>query len=453
MQKLKPWLLAAAALTLLSGCNSDDDPAQAEPVAMTSLKVVHAVSDAPAVKLDGGDRIQVSRLDFAGSTVQLMLPAGSYNLKADALLPENKTARVIEANGLNLLENLNYTVFVVGSAANASIQPLVVTAPDTPVTAGNARVQVVHAAAAAPAVDIHLTVPETPLAAGTVTATLDFGKNTAPVQVTAGNYRVRITLPGTVSPVLFDSGTVNLAAGADVTVAAINNRFAGTAPVSLLAVNADGTFADIKDSNSKADVRVVHAVSDAPAVDVLLNNNPAITALKFPDATGYTSLAPASYNVKVAANADNSVVVINADLALTAGSYSTVIATGSLTQNNISPLVLTDVPRRIATEAKLRLVHASSLAGNVDIYLTKTNDISTATASFSNVPFKGDSGYVAVTPGDYVVTVTAAGSKTAAIGPVALSLSGNKIYTAIARDNEGRTAPLGLILLDDFNQM
>jgi len=344
-------------------------------------------------------------------------------------------------------------VFAVGSAANASIQPLVVTAPDTPVTAGNARVQVVHAAAAAPAVDIHLTAPEAALAGGTVTATLDFGKNTAPVQVSAGNYRVRITLPGTVSPVLFDSGTISLAAGTDVTVAAINNRFAGAAPVSLLAVNANGTFADIKDSNSKADVRVVHAVSDAPAVDVLLNNNKAITALKFPAATGYTSLAPASYNVKVAANADNSVVVINADVALAAGSYSTVIATGSLAQNNISPLVLTDVPRRVATEAKLRLVHASTLAGNVDIYLTKTNDISAATASFSNVPFKADTGYVAVTPGDYVVTVTATGSKTAAIGPVALSLSGNKIYTAIARDNEGRTAPLVLILLDDFNQI
>jgi hypothetical protein len=42
MQKRTPWLLAAAAaLTLLSGCNNDDDPVQTEPVAMTSLKVVH----------------------------------------------------------------------------------------------------------------------------------------------------------------------------------------------------------------------------------------------------------------------------------------------------------------------------------------------------------------------------------------------------------------------------
>ncbi len=99
----------------------------------------------------------------------------------------------------------------------------------------------------------------------------------------------------------------------------------------------------------------------------------------------------------------------------------------------------------------MRLVHASTLAGNVDIYVTATADISSATPAFANVAFKAETGYVSLLPGNYVVTVTPAGSKTAAIGPVALTLAGNKIYTAVARDGTNRAAPLGLILLDDFN--
>ena len=48
--------------------------------------------------------------------------------------------------------------------------------------------------------------------------------------------------------------------------------------------------------------------------------------------------------------------------------------------------------------------------------------------------------------------MTPTGTKTAAIGPLRLELAGNKIYTAVARDGAARTAPLGLIVLDDFNQ-
>lgn len=453
MQWMKTLAVTAFALTTLSACNSDDKdlPVPVE-IKTTSIKVVHAVSDAPAVAIDGGPMIQVAKLDYAQSTARVGLAEGTYNLAVDALLPQNGKARVINAPNVALLSTNNYTVFAVGSAASSTIEPLVVASPVAAITSGNLRVQVVHAAAAAPTVDVHVTAPTATLSSSTVTGTLAFRQFSAPLSVPAGEYRVRITLPGKPDTVVFDSGTLALAAGADLTVAAINNRFAGPSPVSLLAVNANGTYSDIKDAGSTADVRVVHAVSDAPAVDVLLNNTKAIPNLAFPNFTGYAKLTPGAYNVKVAAAADNSVVVINADLNLAAGSYATVLATGSLGQNTITPLVLADTPRRVATEAKVRIVHASTLAGNVDIYVTPTTDISNSTPAFANVPFKAETGYVSLLPGNYVVTVTPTGTKTAAIGPVSLALAGNKIYTAVARDGANRAAPVGLILLDDFNQ-
>ncbi|MDP5206651.1 DUF4397 domain-containing protein, partial [Alishewanella sp. SMS9] len=126
-------------------------------------------------------------------------------------------------------------------------------------------------------------------------------------------------------------------------------------------------------------------------------------------------------------------------------------AVGSLQNDTIEPVVLADMPRRVATEAQVRIVHGSTLAGPVDIYVTATNDISAATPAFAAVPFKADTGYVSLAEGTYFVTVTPAGSKTAAIGPLSLDLEANKIYTAVARDGVGLTGNVGLILLDDFN--
>jgi hypothetical protein len=454
MMKLTMKSLAMGAAFLLVGCNNSDNdlPAIPEKPTSVSVKVVHAVSDAPDVSVSRTNGVVIPNLAFGAVATPLVASPGDFKLAVDAKLPGGATARVIPETTLALTESTDYVVFAAGKAADSSIEPIVVSFPQTAVSSGNVRLRVVHAAASAPTVDVHLTAPDATLSSGTVAATLEFTGATGDVTVPAGDYRVRITPAGNLTTVVYDSGTVALASATDFTIAALDNRFAGASPVSLLALAQGGnTSLELLDVNSVASVRVVHDVSDAPAVDVLVNNAVAVNALAFPDFTDYAALTPDTYNVKVAADADNSVVVIDADLPLNAGSYYTVHAVGSLTEGSIEPLVVEDNPRRIATAAQIRVIHGSSLAGPVDIYLTAGSDISAATAALSNVPFKADSGYVQVPAGDYFVTVTPAGSKTAAIGPVAISLDANKIYTAVARDGAGLTADLGLILLDDFN--
>lgn len=446
--------LAMVAALLLTGCNDSDNKLPDPPavVANASVKIVHAVADAPDVSVSRPAGVAVPNLAFGAASSPIAVSPGSFAVAVDAKLPGNALARVIPQTTLTVAEATDYLIFAAGKAADSSIEPLVVSFPQTSVGSGNVRLRVVHAAASAPVVDVHLSAPAEVLSAGTIAATLQFKASTGSVTVPAGDYRVRITPAGNLTNVVFDSGTVNLASGRDLTIAALDNRFAGPSPVSLLALVQGGNSSiELLDQNSVSAVRAVHDVSDAPAVDVLVNNAEAINALSFPDFTDYAQLTPNTYNLKVAADADNSVVVINENLQLQAGAYYTVHAVGSLSKNSIEPLVVMDQPRRIATAAQLRVIHGSSLAGAVDIYLTANSDISAATAALSNVPFKADSGYVQVPAGDYFVTVTPAGSKTAAIGPVAITLDANKLYTAVARDGEGLTAGLGLILLDDFN--
>ncbi|MFN3900227.1 MAG: DUF4397 domain-containing protein [Alishewanella aestuarii] len=447
---------AAIALITLTACNSSSDtlivppPPPASLFPPADLRVVHASSDAPAVNVRVNGSTVISGLDYAQSSVNFTLERGTYNVAVDARLPGDTTATVIGPVDLALAAGTKYKVFAVGSVADSTLEPLVVTSDVKELAAGNVRLQVVHAASAAPTVDIHVTAPNDSL--GAALATLDYKGSTQALDVPAGDYRVRITLPGQ-STVVFDSGTLSLAGGTDLVVAAINNRFSGASPVSLLAVTPNGDELDIKDANTTSSVRVVHNVSDAPAVDVIVNDAiKLVEGLAFPNFTPYVGVAPDTYNVKVAAAADNSVVVINNDLTLEAGKFYSVVAVGSLGNNTIEPLVLSDNPRRVATEARVRIVHGSTLAGPVDIYVTATNDISTATPAFRNVPFKAETGYVRLAAGNYVVTVTPAGTKTAAIGPVLLTLQANKIYTAVARDGAGLNADVGLILLDDFVQ-
>jgi hypothetical protein len=459
MKKIISVSVAAALMATLSACNSSDDPIVVPPppppppppvVVDATLRVIHASFDAPDVNILVGGEPVVEGLTYGASSENFDLAPATYNVAVEAILPGDETATVIGPVDLELDEGTNYKVFAVGLVADQTLEPLIVTSDVKDLAAGNVRLQVVHAASAAPAVDIHVTAPDAAL--GTALATLDFKQSTDAVDVPAGNYRVRITLPGQ-DTVVFDSGALELAGGTDLVVAAINNRFSGDSPVSLLAVTPTGETLDILDADTTASVRVVHNVSDAPAVDVIVNDEiKLVEGLEFPDFTGYVGVAPDTYNVKVAASVDNSIVVIDADPTLEAGTYQTVIAVGSLTEETIEPLLLADTPRRIATEAQVRIVHGSTLAGPVDIYVTATNDITDATPAFANVPFKAETGYVSLSSGDYVVTVTPAGSKTAAIGPVALTLEANKIYTAIARDGVGRTADVGLILMDDFVQ-
>lgn len=445
------------ALLAVAGCNDSDpapEPVIPPPPVNATIKVVHAVSDAPDVAVNANGSVAVGNLAFGYASGPVSVTPGNFSASVDAKLPGNGLATVIPQTSLSLAQATDYVIFAIGKAADSSIEPLVINFPQTAVSSGNVRLRVVHAAASAPTVDVHLTAPAVNLSAGTVAATLEFSAATGEVVVPAGDYRVRITPAGNLTTVVYDSGTVALAAGTDLTIAALDSKFAGPSPVSLLALVQGGdTSLELLDTGSVSAVRVVHDVADAPAVDVLVDGAEAINALAFPDFTGYAELAPDTYNVKVAADADNSVVVINADLELDAGAYYTVHAVGSLTEDSIEPLVVVDNPRRIATAAQIRVIHGSSLAGPVDVYLTANSDISAATAALSNVAFKADSGYIQVPAGDYFVTVTATGTKTAAIGPVAVTLDANRIYTAVARDGEGLTADLGLILLDDFNNV
>lgn len=447
MKIVSTFLLIAAA-ALLTACNDSNNSTGVNPAPTFRVQVLHASPDAPPVNIALGT-INVDDVDYKTGTPALEASAGTYTVRVDGIVPGG-TATVIGPLDLDFAADTLYSILAIGDVSTLS--PLVLTQADTSVDALETRLRVVHAAPGAPAVDVYLTTPGADLNASAPVGSFAFGEDLGPVQVPSDRYQIRVTVAGDPGTVVFDSGPIDLPGSANLLLAAVQNTTTGSAPISLVAMDGNGSF-EILDTATPADVRVVHASPDAPDVDIVIDNSiVAVSRLGFPDFTDYLlpGLVPGDYNLKAIASDNPGVIAIDADVTLDAGIKYTVLAVGELV--NIQPLIAADDPRRIATEARLRVIHASPAAANVDIYLAApATDINSIEPALENVPFTANTGFLSLAAGDYEVSVTATGSKIPVIGPVAITVATGGIYTAIARDAIPMEMGPPLILMDDFN--
>lgn len=450
---------AVLALAVTAGCSDNDDkPSTQIPENNSgSLRVTHAAADAPLVQvsIDGSVIEAMMPYDYGETTGNIVAEQGDTNIAVNAVLADGSTAEVL-ASGITVEANTHYEAFAIGSVADESFDILSLSMP-VEFDDSQVRVTVAHLAPAAPMVDVHVSAPGAELSAATVLGSFAYKESLGPVEIAAGDYQLRVTAAGALEP-LYDSGPLSLAAGSDLVIGAIPNtavteaNLAEKSPIQLLLISGD-TASRLSSVNDGAELRVVHNSADAPAVDIVVNDNyaaPLISDLTFPDATPYVAVPADTYNVKVAAAGTDS-AVIEADLDLANGSIYSVHAFDALA--NIKPLVLVDNARRVATEVKLRAIHGSSLAGVVDIYVTgEGGSIMNVEPTLPALELGDDSGYLSLPEGRYDITITAAGTKDIALGPISGGYSNGGIYTVLARDMEQLSGVTAAFLDDTPDQ-
>jgi len=457
-------VLASVLALVLAACGSSSstrliEPEVPPPPESFGFRVVHASPDSPRFILLANDQPALAPFDYGQSSGFLVGEAGSLDIAIEAIIPGGNQ-KAIDLPDTEFAANTEYTLLAVGKIGDETLDGLIISNPVSEIGAGNVRLQVVHAAPDAPAVDVYVTEPDAALTEADPLGSFAFGENLGPEEIPGGNYQVRVTLAGSTQDVVFDSGEVSLPAGFNLFIAALANTGAGASPIKLL-VNSGIDAFDLLDVDTPADVRVVHAAPDAPPIDVILDDdtvNPLVPALAFPDFTSYVSLEAGEVNIKVVDTDGQLGALIDFDPVLQAGLPYTIIAAGLLSELGneplgLSQLILVDNYRRVATEARLRILHAAPSAGDVDLYISDEPgaDISTLQPAYDGVEFRMQTGYAPLAGGDYEITVTTAGDPNEIlIGPLPVTLVEGEIYTAIARDAELGGAPFGLILLDDF---
>jgi uncharacterized surface protein with fasciclin (FAS1) repeats len=159
----------------------------------------------------------------------------------------------------------------------------------------------------------------------------------------------------------------------------------------------------------KAMIRVAHFAVDAPAVDVFVNGEAAITNLPYPEVTQYLALEPGTYSVAVAPTGSgiDAAVIGPVELEFAAGASYTVAATGQLADSTFGPLVINDSDQRTALDlaqgsSTITILHAISNAPAVDIY---ANDA----LILENVPFNAYA-TIAAPSEEVTIKITATGS-------------------------------------------
>ena len=410
------------------------------------IRAVHASPDAPGVNVWVDGAVALPGVDYTDGSGFVEV-GEEARVQVEAIIPGGNAIVIDETLALDFSQD--YTIIAAGRVADP-IQALVFANPtDEALAPGDVRAQFVHAAPDAPAVDVYVTAPGADLGTSTPVNAVPLAYTTATDRIVApaGPYQVRITLAGDSDAVVYDTGALDLAAGADLMAVAVENTGTGATPIQVVLLDGTGAI-DLLDANTPAAIVAVHASPDAPAVDVLADvrstpDNEGIVlaqGLPFAEACEIPAVpAPGEYLVSITAAGDPGTVALQFELDPQPADDVTAIVSGYLGSTpGIQLLPLLNDRRSVVTEAKLRVTHGSPGTGEVDLYLvadgTDLNDPATQPA-FPAVPFGADTGILSIAPGTYDVYVTPAGDKgVVAIEVQDLMLNGGEVLDVIARD-------------------
>ena len=189
-------------------------------------------------------------------------------------------------------------------------------------------------------------------------------------------------------------------------------------------------------------IRVLHAVPDAPNVDVYADDQMIAKDLAFGKYTDYIAVPDGNYKITVYAAGTRSNPVIQNMLMVRPDTIHTVAAAGTL--NRIELLEIPDrMPGNESEKAMVRFSHLSPNAPAVDITLPD------GTILFRNVSFKQLTPYIDVDPMAYTLQVRPTGTSTVVLTIPNVNLRAEMVYTIYAIGLVGMEPELSALLAMD----
>ena len=189
-------------------------------------------------------------------------------------------------------------------------------------------------------------------------------------------------------------------------------------------------------------VRVIHAVPDAPNVDIYADDELIVRNLAYGNYTDYMPIPEGRYRISLYVTGTTNSPVLSNMLNVNRNDALKVAAVGTL--DTIAFIAIPDNNSHMErNKAMVRFLHLSPNAPAVDITLPD------GTVIFNNVSFKHITDYKAVSPMDYTLQVRVAGTDNVVLTVPNINLDEDEFYTVYAIGLAGDSPELEALLLVD----
>jgi len=297
------------------------------------------------------------------------------------------------------------------------------------------KVRVIHASYDAPGVDISVD-------GAVAVSNLVYGESTGYAEIEAGVRNIKVTPAGATTPVVIEAN-LPVEANKEYTVLAVN-ELASIEPI---------LAEDFRTPNSqKAKIRFVHASTDAPAVDIKVGSGtaaPVFADVEFKEITSYVEVDAGSYQFVVTPAGSATEVVVFDPIAVQNGMVYTVVALGTLSQEEYPFTVrvfIDNDPGDLSVDldfavTNILVVHASPDAPGVDLLIDEI------VVNSAPLEYPDNTGYLSILAGTRNIKVNAAGT-TLTVIDATVTLMADASYSIFAIDELSSIEPL--VLEDDL---
>ncbi len=345
--------VALGALTFAVACGSDDKP-KVEP-GFANLRAIHLVQGGPDVDivLDQSET-PISGLEFTDSSDYHQIKFGTYALEV-----RNSSGEVLATTQVTLDDQQSYTLAIYGAADGFQTQLF----QDTfDIPSGEIRARLFNMAIGRGSMALYLDDDNNPRM---LTQGVAYGQASDPAALEDGDHTfgLDVDLDGTVD------ATYDLPPLSDGTLANVFATFDENGDLDLVLQLNDGFTWDINGEGNigtQARVRVIHLISNGPAVTITGGGVTVASDLAFMEQSPYAGIPAGTTDLTVGTSSAAALVTVMS-AQLESGQSYTVVLYGSAAMPSAE--LIEDSSSNIPSQdARVRLIHAAVDVGELDFF-------------------------------------------------------------------------------------
>lgn len=189
-------------------------------------------------------------------------------------------------------------------------------------------------------------------------------------------------------------------------------------------------------------VRLLHAVPNAPSVDIYANDTPLVSDQHYLEYSDYLPIPSGNYTIKVYSSGTTDTPVIDTPLFLSPNTIVTIGVVGLLPDLALYP-IQEPIYGQNSGDSCLRIIHLAPDTSSVDVKLED------GTTLFGNVSYKNISNYICIPEGTYNLVITQTGSNVEVLTLPNVYLKGNTFSSIYAIGLAEETPVLKALLLEE----